>query len=101
MRTLMAFLAIGVAMAAMGLPRWWQRVLLVLAGIPISLFVNVLRVASLGILSLIDSNMSAGEFHSMVGLVWLMPAFLLFLGAMWVIRNIVVEDTAPTGGPSS
>jgi hypothetical protein len=45
--------------------------------------------------------MSAGEFHSMVGLVWLMPAFLLFLGAMWVIRNIVVEDTAPTGGPSS
>jgi exosortase len=101
MRTLMAFLAIGVAMAAMGLPRWWQRVLLVLAGIPISLFVNVLRVASLGILSMIDSNMSAGEFHSMVGLVWLMPAFLLFLGAMWVIRNIVVEDTAPTGGPSS
>ena len=100
MRTLMAFLAIGVAMAAMGLPRWWQRVLLVLAGIPISLFVNVLRVASLGILSMIDSNLSAGEFHSMVGLVWLMPAFLLFLGAMWVIRNIVVEDTAPAGGKS-
>jgi len=98
MRTLMAFLAIGVAMAAMGLPRWWQRVLLVLAGIPISLFVNVLRVASLGILSMIDSNLSAGEFHSMVGLVWLMPAFLLFLGAMWVIRNIVVEDAAPAGG---
>jgi exosortase len=92
MRTLMAFLAIGVAMAALGLPRWWQRVLLVLAGIPISLFVNILRVSSLGLLSMVDSNMSAGEFHSMVGLVWLVPAFLLFLGAMWVIRNIVVDE---------
>ncbi|MFM1935798.1 MAG: hypothetical protein RI990_757 [Planctomycetota bacterium] len=92
MRTLMAFMAIGVALAALGLPRWWQRAMLVAAGIPISLFVNVLRVASLGILSLIDPNMSAGEFHSMVGLVWLVPAFLMFLGAMWVIRNLVIED---------
>ena len=98
MRTLMAFLAIGVAMAALGLPRWWQRALLVLAGIPISLFVNVLRVASLGLLSMVDSNLSAGEFHSFVGLVWLVPAFLLFLGAMWVIRNIVVEDATPSSG---
>ena len=97
MRTLMAFLAIGVAMAALGLPRWWQRVLLVAAGIPISLFVNVLRVASLGLLSMIDPNFSTGEFHSMVGLVWLVPAFLMFLGAMWVIRNLVVEESPAKG----
>jgi exosortase len=96
MRTLMAFLAIGVALAALGLPRWWQRVLLVVAGVPISLFVNVLRVASLGMLSMVDSNFSTGEFHSMVGLVWLMPAFLMFLGVMWVIRNLVDESQAPT-----
>jgi exosortase len=94
MRTLMAFLAIGVALAALGLPRWWQRVLLVVAGIPISLFVNVLRVASLGMLSMVDANFSTGEFHSMIGLVWLIPAFLLFLGAMWVIRNLVDDDQA-------
>lgn len=98
MRTLMAFLAIGVAMAALGLNTWWQRAALVIAGIPISLFVNVLRVTSLGLLSIVDPNMSAGEFHSMVGLVWLVPAFLLFLGAMWLIRNLVVEDSG-TGGP--
>jgi exosortase len=101
MRTLMAFLAIGVALAALGLPRWWQRVLLVAAGIPISLFINVLRVASLGLLSIVDANFSTGEFHSMVGLVWLVPAFLLFLGAMWVIRNLVVDAPiapAPAAG---
>jgi exosortase len=97
MRTLMAFLAIGVAMAALGLNTWWQRVALVLAGIPISLFVNILRVTSLGLLSIIDPNLSAGEFHSMIGLVWLVPAFLMFLGAMWVIRNLVIDD-ADAGG---
>jgi hypothetical protein len=32
--------------------------------------------------------------------VWLVPAFLLFLGAMWVIRNLVVDvpGAAPKGG---
>lgn len=99
MRTLMAFLAIGVAMAALGLNTWWQRAALVVAGIPISLFVNILRVTSLGLLSIIDPNMSAGEFHSMVGLIWLVPAFLLFLGAMWVIRNLVIDEPG-TGGAS-
>ncbi|MFM8816723.1 MAG: exosortase/archaeosortase family protein [Phycisphaerales bacterium] len=99
MRTLMAFLAIGVAMAALGLGTWWQRTALVVAGIPISLFVNILRVTSLGLLSIIDPNMSAGEFHSMVGLVWLVPAFLMFLGAMWVIRNLVVEEQATGDAP--
>jgi exosortase len=99
MRTLMAFLAIGVALAALGLPRWWQRVLLVVAGVPISIFINVLRVASLGLLSMVDANFSTGEFHSMVGLVWLVPAFLLFLGAMWLIRNLVVEvEPGAAGG---
>ena len=97
MRTLMAFLAIGVAMAALGLNTWWQRVALVLAGIPISLFVNILRVTSLGLLSIIDPNLSAGEFHSMVGLVWLVPAFLLFLGAMWVIRNLIIDEPGAGG----
>jgi exosortase/archaeosortase family protein len=87
----MAFLAIGVALSALGLPRWWQRVLLVLAGIPISIFFNILRVSSLVLLSIVDPNFSTGEFHSMVGLVWLVPAFLMFLGAMWIIRNLVVD----------
>ena len=95
MRTLMAFLAIGVAMAALGLSTWWQRVLLVAAGVPISLFVNVLRVTTLGLLSMVNPNFSTGEFHSMVGLFWLIPAFLLFLGAMWVIRNLVVDEAGP------
>lgn len=95
MRMLVAFMALGVAMAYMGLPRWWQRALLVALGFPISLVVNVLRVASLGGLALVDANFTAGEFHEIVGLVWLVPAFLLFLGTMWVIRNMLVDEPTP------
>lgn len=91
MRMLMAFMALGTAMAYTGLGRWWQRIVLVGLGIPIAIFVNILRVLTLGYLSLIDSGLAAGDFHALIGLIWLMPAFLLFLGAMWVVRKLVVE----------
>ena len=91
-RMLMAFLALGVAMAFTGFKMYWQQVLLVAMAVPIAIFVNILRVVSLGILSLYDTGFAAGDFHSFVGLVWLVPAFLIFLGFMWIIRHLVVEE---------
>lgn len=104
MRMLVAFLALGVAIAYTGLPRMWQRIALVLAGIPVAIGVNVLRVYTLGILSLWNSNFAAGDFHSFVGLVWLVPALLLYLGIMWFLRNLFVEDKdsrAKSGQPAA
>jgi exosortase len=92
MRMLVAFLALGVAIAYTGLARNWQRTLLVAAGFPVALGVNVLRVFTLGILSLYDSNFAAGDFHSFVGLVWLVPALLLYLGIMWFLSNLFVDE---------
>jgi exosortase len=92
MRMLMAFLALGVAMAYTGFKRYWQRVALVLMAFPTAIFVNVLRVTTLGILSLFDTGLAEGDFHSFIGLVWLVPAFFIFLGLMWVIRQLVHED---------
>jgi len=103
MRTLMAFMALGVAMAYTGLSRWWQRGLLVALGIPVAIVVNVLRVITLGYLSLHDPALAAGDFHSFIGLVWLIPAFVIFLGLLWVVRNVVVEpaedEDAEGAGP--
>ena len=95
MRMLMAFLALGVAMAFTGLKRVWQRVALVVLAVPTAIFVNVLRVVTLVLLSLLDTEFAAGDFHTAVGLVWLLPAFMIYLGFMWIIRRIVVEDQAP------
>jgi len=91
MRMLVAFLALGVAMAYVSLPKLWQQIMLVALGIPISIFVNVLRVASLGILGMFDQNFMSGEFHHMIGLVWLLPAFFSYLGAQWVLSQFIVE----------
>lgn len=94
MRMLVAFLALGVAIAYTGLSRTWQRVALVVAGIPVAIGVNVLRVYTLGILSLFDANFATGDFHSFIGLVWLVPALLLYLGIMWFLRNLFVDAPA-------
>ena len=93
MRMLVAFLALGVAMAFVSLPTVWQRIALVAMGIPVAVFVNVLRVASLGVLTLFDAEFAAGEFHHFIGLLWLVPAFLLYLLVLWVLGNLVVPVT--------
>ncbi|NNF42316.1 MAG: exosortase/archaeosortase family protein [Phycisphaerales bacterium] len=91
MRMLMAFLALGIAMAYTGLQRTWQRVVVVLMGVPTAIFVNILRVVTLSLLAIVNSDFAAGDFHSFIGLVWLVPAFLIFLGVIWIVRNLVTE----------
>jgi len=99
MRMLMAFMALGVAMAFTGLRHWWQRIALVAMGIPTAIVVNILRVATLAVLSLFDTDFAAGDFHTFIGLLWLVPAFLIYLGIMWTLRHLVIEDDAPGSSP--
>ena len=94
MRMLMAFFALGVAMGYIGFKRPWQRVVLVAMAIPTAIFVNILRVATLAILIRFDTDFAAGDFHTFIGLLWLVPAFLIYLGIMWVLRNLVIEEDA-------
>jgi exosortase len=91
MRMLMALLALGVFFAYTGLSRFWQRAVLVAMAVPTAIIVNILRVVTLGILSLYDTGFAAGDFHSLVGLVWLVPAIFIFMGLMWAIRNAVID----------
>jgi len=92
MRMLMAFLALGVAMAYTSLPYIWQRTCLVLCAVPTAVFVNILRVMTLGLLGLADSGFAAGNFHTFVGTLWLIPAFFIYLGIVWILKNIIIED---------
>lgn len=99
MRMLMAFLALGTAMAWAGFSRWWQRVLLIAMGVPVSIIVNILRVMTLSLLTLVHPDLAAGQFHSFIGLMWLLPAFLMYLGVMWIVRNLVVEAEPGADAP--
>jgi exosortase len=92
MRMLVAFLALGVAMAYRGLDNVWLRLMLILAAFPTAIFVNILRVMTLGILATYDSDFAAGDFHSMIGMLWLLPAFFIYLGVMWILKMMLIDD---------
>lgn len=91
MRMLVAFMALGVFLAYTSLRLPWQRVLLVALGIPIALIVNIVRVASMGIITQYDQNFVDGEMHEFIGILWLLPGLFLFMGTQWCIRNLTVE----------
>ena len=92
MRMVVALLALGVAMAYRGLDHLWQRIILIGFAIPTALVVNILRVMTLGVLATYDSEFAAGDFHSMIGMLWLVPAFFIYLGIMWLLRNLMESD---------
>lgn len=99
MRMLIAFLALGTYFAYVNLSITWQRVALVLCAVPVALAVNVLRVTSLGILSMFDTNLAQGEFHHLIGVLWLLPGLAMFLGVVWVLRRMVVDETDAGASP--
>jgi len=97
LRMLMAFLALGVAMAFLVERRWWQRLIMCLCTVPIAVGVNVGRVTVLGLLYLVDPEYARGDFHTMIGMFMLVPAALLFLLLGWLLEKIIIEDDT---GPS-
>ncbi len=92
MRMIVAFLALGVAIAFISCRFWWQRVMLIGLAIPVAMLVNIFRVATLGWLSLYDVEMAGGDFHMLIGLVWLLPALALYLGIVWILNRIVITE---------
>lgn len=97
MRMVVAFVALAVAVAFLSTRLWWQRVALVLLAAPVAVLTNVVRVASLGLAGLIDPGLATGEAHGLIGVLWLVPGFLLFMGIGWALKKMVRTDGAKGG----
>ncbi len=92
MRLLMAFVALGVAMAYLDYKPVWQRVVLVLAAVPIAVFCNVLRVTITCSMYYFDKPEFGQKFmHTFTGILMLIPAFLMLWALAWIIRNVFIE----------
>lgn len=89
MRMLIAFIALGGAVALVGCRSWWQRVVMLAAAPPVALGLNVVRVAVLGVLSLIDPNLATGEAHTWIGTALLLPGFGLYMLILWALNKAV------------
>jgi exosortase len=94
MRLLMAFLALGVAMAYLHYRPIWQRIILLGTTIPIAIFCNIVRVTVTGfIYVLIHPRYTQGVYHDMLGLAMLPLAFGLYGSLAWFMSVLFVEET--------
>ncbi|MBA7629757.1 hypothetical protein ES703_37261 [subsurface metagenome] len=97
MRLLMAFLALGVAMAYLHYRPIWQRVVLLATTIPIAIFCNIIRVTVTGfIYVLIHPRYTQGIYHDVLGLGMLPLAFGLYGFLAWFMSSLFVEETEVT-----
>jgi len=94
MRLLMAFLALGVAMAYLHYRPIWQRIILLASTIPIAVFCNTVRVTVTGfIYVLIHPKYTQGIYHDILGIGMLPLAFVLYGFLAWFMSNLFVEET--------
>lgn len=102
MRTVVAFVALGAAVALSQCSRWWQRVAVVLLSLPVSIGLNVARVTVLGFLTvLVDPELASGEAHMVIGTLLLIPGLAIFLGLVWVLNRLFRSADDPAGGPGA
>jgi exosortase len=94
MRLLMAFLALGVAMAYLHDRPVWQRAVLLLGTVPIAILCNIVRVTTTGLLYvLVDPKYTQGVWHDLLGLAMLPLAFALYgLLARFMASLFIEED---------
>ncbi len=94
MRLLMAFLALGVAMAYLHQRPIWQRLTLLASIIPIAILCNIIRVTATGfVYALIGPQYAQGIYHDILGLSMLPLAFGLYGALAWFMSNILVEES--------
>jgi exosortase len=86
MRLMMAFLALGVAMAYLSDRPYWHRIILVISTLPIALLCNFSRVIITGVLyAMVNPIFAQGGFHTTLGLIMLPVAFFLY----WLIAGVL------------
>jgi exosortase len=94
MRLLMAFLALGVAMAYLHYRPLWQRIILLASTVPIAIFCNVVRVTVTGfIYVLIHPKYAQGIYHDMLGMAMLPLAFGLYGVLAWFMSSLFINES--------
>jgi exosortase len=99
MRLLMAFLALGVAMAYLHYRPVWQRIILLASTIPIAIFCNIVRVTTTGfIYILVHPRYAQGIYHDLLGMAMLPLAFGLYGFLAWFMSSLFIEEAETVTG---
>jgi len=93
MRLLVAFVALGVAMAYLHYRPLWQRMVLLLSTVPIAILCNIIRVTVTAFIYIfIGPEYAQGTYHDMLGLMMLPLAFVFYWLIGWFMENLFVEQ---------
>jgi exosortase len=93
LRSLMTFISVGAAVAFLSHRPLWEKILITVSAIPIAIFCNVMRVSGQGLLDhYVSQQLSENFAHQFVGMIMLIPAFLLILLIGWLLDRIFVEE---------
>ena len=91
LRMLMAFVAMGVAVAYLIERPWWGRAVLVVCSVPVALVANIFRVALLGQLYRLNPEWLHGPAHTGIGLLMILVGLALFNGLGWLLDHLFLE----------
>ena len=90
-RLLIAMTALGVATAFVSDRPVWQRMVIILACVPIAVFCNFIRVTITGLLHVKGhTELATGFWHTLLGLGMLGIAFSIYLGISYVLSHLFV-----------
>lgn len=94
MRSMMAFVTLGVAMAYLGNRAVWQRLVLVAACVPIAVFCNTIRVTVTGLMFVHGrEDLARGTPHQLLGILMFAIALGLFSLIGFLLNHLFVEET--------
>jgi exosortase len=93
MRLLMTMTALGVAMTFVNERPIWQRMIMILACVPIAIFCNIIRVLTTGFFVVFGrEDLARGMPHTLLGLGMLAIAFALYATISYILNHLFVED---------
>jgi len=101
MRSLLAFLALGLAMAYFTPRPMWQRLAMALLVLPVALFCNALRVVATGLLLIYQwSDLAEGTSHTLLGLGTFALGMFIYSGLLYIMDHLWVEDRESESEPA-
>ena len=92
LRYLFPLFALSILLAYHYRTAFWKRAVLVVSSIPVTIFTNALRVASVGILyQFFGSKVAEGFFHDFSGWLIFMASLAFLLLEMWALSRLFPE----------
>lgn len=101
MRSVLAFITLGMMMAFLTPRPIWHRAVMVLIVLPVALFCNCIRVVVTGLLLIYDwSDLASGTAHSLLGIGTFALGILIYSFVLYLLDHLFVDESEAGSTPA-